>query len=119
MPSYLPKVDSYSTLTRTASADITGGRIVEVSGDKTVAMAAADSKKTLGLAAADAKSGEQVTVFLNESVQRCLAAAAITAGADLYVAANGQVTSTAATNKYGIALSSAASGALVEVRPIN
>ena len=119
MGNYLPKVDSYSTITRTASADITGGRIVEVTGDKTVAMAAADSKKTLGIAAADTKSGEQLTVFVNEGVQRPVAAAAITAGADLYVAANGQVTSTAATNKYGIALSSAASGAQVEARPVN
>lgn len=118
MGSYAPKVDSYSTITRVASADIIGGRIVEVSGDGTVATAAADSKKTLGIAGYDVKSGESVTVYVNEGVQRPLAAGAVTAGADAYVAAGGKVTATAATNKYGIFLSAGADGTQVEVRPI-
>lgn len=115
MPNYLPKVDSKSAITRTTTADVTGGRLVEVSGSKTVAHAAADSAKVLGVATHDAKSGTPVTVSL-DGVQRPTATGAITAGAKVYSAANGLVSATGTTNPIGIALEAVADGAQVEVQ---
>ena len=50
MPNYLPKIDSKHAITRTASADVIGGRCVEVTTSGSVAHAAADSAKFLGVA---------------------------------------------------------------------
>lgn len=114
MPNYLPKVDSGSTLSRTTSADVTGGRVVEVSGSKTVAHAGADSAKVLGVALADAKSGTTVSVSIG-GVQRPIASGAITQGVKVYTAANGLVSATGTTNPIGIALETVVDGAQVEV----
>lgn len=115
MPNYLPKVDSKSSITRTASADVIGGRLVVVSGSKTVAHAGADAAPVLGVAMSDAKSGQPVTVSLN-GVQRPFASGAITAAAKVYTAANGFVSATGTTNPIGIALETVADGAQVEVQ---
>lgn len=114
MPNYLPKYDTKLTITRTASADITGGKAVEVSGSKTVAHAVADSAKFLGIAMHDAKSGEPVSVSLG-GVQRPVASGAIAAGAKVYTGANGVVTATGANNPVGVALETVADGAQCEV----
>ena len=114
MPNYLPKVDSKHAITRTASADVIGGRCVEVTTSGSVAHAAADSAKFLGVAMSDAKTGESVTVSL-DSVQRPVAAGAITAGAKVYTA-DGKVSATGTTNPIGIALTTVADGAQVEVK---
>ena len=115
MPNYLSKIDTKHSITRTASADIVGGRCVEVTTTGAVAHAAADSAKFLGIAMSDAKSGEAVTVSL-DSVHRPVAAGAITAGVKVYTAADGKVTATGTTNPIGIALTSVADGAQVEVK---
>lgn len=115
MPNYLPKVDSGSTLTRTASADVVGSRLVAVSGSKTVAHSTADSAAVLGVAMSDAKSGEPVAVSLG-GVQRPVASGAITAGAKVYSNATGLATATGTTNPIGIALETVADGAQVEVQ---
>ncbi len=114
MPNYLPKVDAKHSITRTASADITGGRYVEVTGSGQVAMAGADSAKVLGVAMSDAKSGQSVTVSF-DGVQRPLASGAITAGAKVYTGANGVATATGTNNPVGIALNTVADGAQVDV----
>lgn len=49
-------------ITSTASASITGGQLVEVSGSGSVGPAAADSVKAVGVAAHDAANGGRVTV---------------------------------------------------------
>lgn len=49
--------------TSTASATITGGELVEVSGSGTVAPASADSTVVVGVAAHDAASAARVTVY--------------------------------------------------------
>ncbi|CAI9400424.1 hypothetical protein AESSP_00385 [Aestuariimicrobium sp. T2.26MG-19.2B] len=115
MPNYLPKIDRGAAITRTASADVTGGRVVEVTTSKAVAMAGADSAKVLGVALHDAKSGEAVTVSL-DGVQRPVASGAITAGAKVYTAAGGAVSATGTTNPIGIALETVADGAQVDVQ---
>lgn len=115
MPNYLPKIDSKHAITRTASADVIGGRCVEVTTSGSVAHAAADSAKFLGVAMSDAKTGESVTVSL-DSIQRPVAAGAITAGAKVYTAADGKVSATGTTNPIGIALTAVADGAQVEVK---
>lgn len=114
MPNYLPKVDSGATITLTTSADVTGGRLLEITGSKTVAHAAADSAKIVGVAMSDAKSGTPVSISL-DGVQRPTATGAITAGVKVYSATNGVVSATGTTNPYGIALETVADGAQVAV----
>lgn len=98
-----------ASVTCTASADITGGRLVEISGARTVAHAAADSVKVFGVAAQDTKSGEDVLV-LRGGVQNLVASAAIVAGARIKPAADGKVV-TVSAGEAGIGLALTAAGA--------
>jgi hypothetical protein len=78
-PVYLPG----KAMTLTASAAITGGQLVEVSGSGTVApttASATPSAKVVGVAAFDAASGARVTVYARGTVHESTANAAITAG---------------------------------------
>lgn len=127
MAEYLPLHTPGKAFTRQASATITGGQLVGVSGSGTVAPTSANQASWVGVAGHDAANGDQVTVF-TEGVQRIVASGAVTAG-DLLVAAAtaGSVSTLAAvttptaadvTNTraiVGIALTTAADGALVEV----
>ena len=115
MSNYLPKIDTHSVITRSASADVAGGQLVYVSGSKTVAPAAADSAAVLGVALSDAKTGQAVSVSLG-GVQRPVADGDITAGVKVFSAAAGKVSATGTNNPIGIALETAASGAQVEVQ---
>ncbi|MET3349637.1 UNVERIFIED_ORG: ABC-type Fe3+-hydroxamate transport system substrate-binding protein [Arthrobacter sp. UYEF1] len=82
-------------VTFTASADVTAGRLIAVTGNRTVAHAAANSAAVAGAAAFDAASGEKVTV-LKGGVQRILASGAIAAGALVVAATDGKVSALAA-----------------------
>lgn len=114
MADYLPKHKPGQAVTYTASAAVTGGRLVEVTGNRTVGPAGADSAKVVGVAGFDAAAGETVTVYRG-GVQRLTAAAAITAGATVTAAAAGKAT-TGGTNKIGIALEAAAAAdAVIDV----
>lgn len=117
MADYLPLFKPGQAVTRQASAAITGGQVVMVSGDGTVAPATADTTAWLGVAAFDAASGDDVNVF-SGGVQRPTASGAITAGALVECAAAGEV-ATAATpavgTVVGVALSTAADGETVDV----
>ena len=75
----------------TAGANITAGQLVEVTGDKTVSPAAADSKAVVGVALADANAGDPVPV-VTRGFTWVTAAAAVTAGGLVKAAANGQIT---------------------------
>lgn len=119
MAEYLPLHTPGKAITRQASAAITAGQLVAVSGSGTVAPAAAASTTWLGVAAFDAAVGQQVTVF-SEGVQRIVSAGAITAGSNVEAGAAGTVTThTNGTNDVqivGLALTTvAAAGLLVEV----
>ena len=109
MSDYLPKFKPGQGVTFTASADITGGRLVEVSGNRTVAHAGADSAKVVGVAGFDAKAGERVTVFTRAGgVHALTASGAIAAGANVSPAASGKAQTEGATeNTIGLALEAA------------
>lgn len=127
MAEYLPLHKPGREITRDASAAITGGQLVGVSGSGTVAPAAAVQASWVGVAGFDAASGDKVTVYTG-GVQRITASGAVTAGDFLVAASSGQVSTLAAvttptaadvTNTraiVGIALTTAANGALVEVQ---
>jgi len=118
MTDYLPKHQPGAAITRTASAAITGGQVVVVSGSGTVAPSAAADAKWVGVAGHDAESGDSVTIFKG-GVQRPLASAAITAGDIVVTAAAGRVVTNAspgAGQQVGIALTTQASaGQPVEI----
>lgn len=118
MSDYLPLYKPGQSITRATSADVTGGQLVAVSGDGTVAPAAANSTKWVGVAAFDAKSGDNVTVHCG-GVQRLVASGAVTAGDTVAAAAAGKVATSAAPTvgqPVGTALSTAATGKLVEIQ---
>lgn len=104
------------SITRTASADITGGQLVVVSGNHTVAPSAGASAAWLGIAANDAKSGEKVTV-LRGGIHELTSTGAIAAGAAVIGAAAGAVATVGSETNYatviGCALAAAASNKVV------
>lgn len=110
MADYLPKFKPGQAVTFTASADVIGGRLVSVTGNRTVGPAGADSASVVGVAAVDTVAGEKVTVFTRAGgVQQLVASAAIAAGAKVTSAAAGKiVTQGAGTNPIGLALEAAA-----------
>jgi len=122
MSDYLPRFKPGQAITSQASAAITGGRLVAVSGSGTVATAAADSASVVGVAAFDvAASGDKVTIFTG-GVQKLVASGAITAGAGVVSDTGGKVksattaTAAAAGTLLGRALTTvAADGDIVDV----
>lgn len=108
MADYIPKFPAGGQpVTFTASAAITGGQVVEVSGNRTVAPAAAASAKAVGTAGHDAASGDQVVVHLPGPVDKAPAAAAIVAGAKVEAAAAGKIQTATTGQVLGIALTAA------------
>lgn len=103
MASHIHLFKPGQAFTNEASAAITGGRLVEVTGPRRVAHAAAGSTKVLGAAATDAATGEDVLV-LRGGVQNLVGSAAITAGAELEAAAAGKVVTKTTGARVGIAL---------------
>lgn len=117
MADYLPKFDSGKPFTATASAAVTGGRVLIVSGAGTVAHAGADAVAAtlVGVAGFDAATGERVTVYpLKGAVHKLTAGAAIAAGAAIGTLAAGKVDD-AGTNRFAVALTAAAAdGDIIE-----
>ncbi|MDJ1113230.1 capsid cement protein [Microbacterium dauci] len=103
-------------VTFTASDEITGGRLVEVTGNREVAHAAANSVKVVGAAARDTKDGEDVLV-LRGGIQNLVASAAIAVGTRIKAAAAGKIQAVGAgENGIGITLTtSTAADQLVQV----
>lgn len=126
MAEYLPLYKPGQSITRSASASITGGQLVMVSGSGTVAPATASTPAWVGVAAFDAANGDKLTVHKG-GVQRPLASGAVTAGDAVVAAANGRVSTLAAASGavaadinnaravVGTALSTATDGNPVEV----
>lgn len=125
MSDYLPVYTPGQAVGFTASAVITGGQLVAVSGNGTVGPAGASSASYIGVAAHDAAANSRVTVYARGVVHESTAAGAITAGAQLAAAAAGTVATMAAAAAnalgdinnaravIGVALTTAADTALV------
>lgn len=118
MPDYIPIIEDSNKYTATTSGAVTGGKVLIISGDGTVAASSAASALVCGVALFDAASGARVTVS-RDPIQSLIAAGAITAGDALEAAAAGAVaTHTLGTNDnriIGYALTTAADTAAVRV----
>lgn len=92
MSDYVP-IAGGSAFTYTASAAITGGQVVEATGNGTVGPAGSQSTKVVGVAGYDAASGALLTVYDRDMVHRtnASAAGAVTAGQSLRAGASGTV----------------------------
>lgn len=116
MAEYLPLYKPGQSLVCTASATVTAGQVVAVSGDGTVGPAGAASAAWVGVAATDAANGDKFLVHAG-GVQRIVASGGITAGAGVITGAAGTVATGLGTvgQQVGIALTTALDTALVEV----
>jgi hypothetical protein len=119
MPDYTPVFLPGQIYTTQASAAITGGQLVEVSGSGTVAPAALNSVKVVGMAARDAASGSKLPVILDKVVHESVSAGGSTAGDSLGSGAAGTVATVAAAvgaaagTRIGIALTTAIDAAVI------
>lgn len=99
-------------ITLQASATVTGGRLVENTGNGTVGPAGAASTKVIGVAAFDAASGAKVDVWpLPGVVHETTASGAVAAGDGLAAGAAGVVSTIGAgtfQQLIGVALAAAA-----------
>ncbi|RFZ11191.1 hypothetical protein DSM43518_02031 [Mycobacterium marinum] len=112
MAEHIPHYFPGDRLPRTTSAAVTGGQVLIVSGNDTVAPIAAPNEAWLGVAAHDADNGATVVVY-TEGVHEVPASGAIAAGKPVIGATGGAVAAfTNATDEpeeiIGTALSAAA-----------
>lgn len=110
MAEFAPLFKPGAEFTRTTSAAVTGGQVLVVSGNNTVAPSSEASAAVVGVASFDAGSGETVTV-LTHGVVSLAASGAITAGASVAAAADGEVAAHSGGNYstiIGVALAAAA-----------
>lgn len=89
--------------TMAASADVVGGRVLELTGAREVAHATAKSAKVIGVAGTDASDGDDVLV-LRGGFQYLTCSAAVVAGARVEVAADGKVGPKTDTAGIGLAV---------------
>ena len=105
----------------TASATITGGQVLAVSGSGTVAPAGAASTATVGIAIDDAANGAVVRMFVPNGVWTSITPTGVTAGARLVAGAAGTVETVGAnvfTTMIGTALTTATAGNAVLWVPV-
>lgn len=107
MANHLPKFKPGQAVTFDTTAAITGGQVVEVSGDRSVAPATAASAKAIGTAGHDAKSGDKVVVHLAGPVDTAKAAAAVLAGVNVEAGAAGTVQTATTGRVLGLSLTAA------------
>lgn len=119
MADYAPLFVPGQDFTLQASATITGGQLLAISGSETVAPTGSGTAIGLGVAARDAASGDKVLVRCG-GVQRIVASGAVTAGDLLIPAAAGKVSTqapgTASNYVVGRALNTVADGGTVFVK---
>lgn len=113
MADYAPKYLYADQITATASAAITGGQLLVVTGDGTVGPAGASAANVVGVAAMDAGTGARLSYFPRGKVHVTTTAGAVVAGAAAYSAANGLIDDTG-SNALGVFLTTAGSGAKAE-----
>lgn len=110
MPDYLPVYDNINRpFSKTASAAITGGQLLVVTGASTVGPAGAGAVNVIGVAAHDAASGSRLSIWPLANVEHeIVSAGTIAAGDGVISAAAGQI----ATSAVGVA---AAAGTLLGI----
>lgn len=122
MAEYLPLLKPGQAATSTASASISAGQLVSVSGSGTVAPSAAGDAAWLGVAAFDAASGASLTLFCGGRQRIVAGAGGVTAGQLVHAGASGTVVAhTNGTNDYevvGVALTTATATNLAEVQMV-
>lgn len=118
MPDYLPRYPQGHAITLTASAPITGGRLVVPTGDHLCATAGDNAGNVIGVAAFDVEAGEQVTVYTRAGgVHGLVSADTIAAGARVCSASAGRIrTAGGSDSPIGLALTAAGMGGRPEVR---
>ncbi len=99
MPEHIPHYVRSPAISQVATGTITGGRLVENTGNMTVAQAGAASIKVVGVAATDAVSGMSLPVY-TDGIHDLVCTGAITAGDIVCAAANGTV-QTIGANVFG------------------
>jgi len=127
MAEYLPVFKPGQAVTLKASAAITGGQLVAVTGVGTVGPAGANAVNWIGVASNDAAQNDNVTIF-TDGVQSVTASGSVTAGDLVVAAAAGAVSTLAAVTTptpadvtgarglVGVALSTATNGNKVRVK---
>jgi len=118
MAAYLPKFAGTQPVTFIASADVTGGRLVSITGPRMVGPSGADSALVAGVAGFDVDAGSDLTVYPRPAgTHPLVASGAIAAGANVISAVGGKVaTLGGGSNAIGIALKSAsADGDVIDV----
>jgi hypothetical protein len=106
MAEHIPHLVISPAISMSATATINAGRLVESTGNMTVAQAAAASTKVVGVAAIDAVNLMGLPVYVN-GIHDLTATGAIAAGDKVCAAANGTVQTIGANvfgTKVGIAL---------------
>lgn len=116
MADYQPKFLPGREVTFTASADVTGGRVVVITGDESVAHSAGPSAKVAGVAMYDALAGEKVVVQ-SLATHRLIASGEITPGDAVASAADGKVAVAAADGpRIGLATAGADDGDIALIK---
>lgn len=116
MAQYLPLFRPGQTVSFDVTTAVTGGHPVEVgTADRSVAPAVAASTKYVGVAGHDAAVGDKVTVEVGKPVHLLVASGAVTRGTRLEAAGAGRVRTVTTGAVVGLALTSAADGAPVQV----
>jgi hypothetical protein len=120
MAEYLPLHKPGEAITRTASATITAGQLVSVSGAGTVAPSGATDIAWLGVAGFDAASGATVTVYCAGTQRIVTGTGGVTAGQLVHSASPGTVVShtpgTSDSAIVGVALTTATVGNAAEIQ---
>jgi hypothetical protein len=115
MAAYEPKFLYGDEVTGTASATITAGQVLIVSGNGTLGPAGATAANVVGVAAVDAVNTDRFSFFPRGKIHISTASGGITAGARVDSGASGTVASGAsALTNIGVALTTATDGNPVE-----
>lgn len=116
MGQYLPVFRPGDTVTFDVTAAVTGGHPVQVgTADRSVAPAAAASVTYVGVAGHDAAIGDKVTVEVGKPIHLLVALGAVARGAKVEAAGAGKIRTSTTGTAIGLALTSAADGAPVQV----
>lgn len=119
MSEYAPIFNEGDAFSLPVSSAVTGGQLLYISGNGTVAATSAATSAWIGVAAFDQATVGALVTVLTGGVQELAASGAITAGARVLSAAAGAVIDIASGTDYsqvvGIAITTAASGK-VQVR---
>lgn len=116
MGQYLPAFRPADTVTFEVTTAVTGGHPVQVGTvDRSVEPAEAASVTYVGVAGHDAAVGDKVTVEVGKPIHLLTALGAVALGAKVEAAGAGKIRTATTGTVIGLALTSAADGAPVQV----